>query len=244
MNGTGRKNNKWLSNDGAIILTFLHKLSTNSIYQKSLINLQYAAALAVLEMIMDLFDELEIDEKIVMQIKNCIKIKWPNDIYYVEKNVDKNVYKKLGGILIRTSCTPQMNSNQYQFVINMGIGINFRNECLVETGIGLETIFKKFNVSLKDHWNEFYIYHLLFSKWQKWLNITNVKFLQESLVNNWMHRDEVFSLKKYSNESFQLIGIDEDGNLLAKMMTGEKSLIRLSSDENSLDVNESIIKPK
>ena len=84
--GVGNNKNEWLSPIGCAMFTVFINLNTKNFQSSRLCLLQYAAAIACVESI--------IQEPGYEHVP--LKIKWPNDIFY-ENNA------KLGGILVKSS---------------------------------------------------------------------------------------------------------------------------------------------
>jgi BirA family biotin operon repressor/biotin-[acetyl-CoA-carboxylase] ligase len=204
--GRGRSGNTWVSNSGDII--FSTGISTDLPIEK-------ISAISLLAGIL-IIEILDPDSR-------NLALKWPNDI------IDKTTRKKIGGILVETYISQNLNLNlsskSYSNLV-IGVGIN-KNSSLHPNGIGLvESLVndskdiecinfaREFSIGINFHLDKLY---------QHSFSIYKSKWLESSI-----HKSEDFISVIVSSEKPMIFGrfsgITDDGQLLLDSEHGIKAI--------------------
>ncbi|MFD2203581.1 biotin--[acetyl-CoA-carboxylase] ligase [Shivajiella indica] len=188
--GRGQRGNRWWSEPGKN-LTFSLVLQPHFLNPTEQFNLNMVISLAVWEVLSDDLDG--------------IKIKWPNDIYHIEKG-------KIGGILIENL----INQKGMDYSI-VGIGLNVNQEM---NELPMATSFLSLTGKVWERWE---IFKSLISKIEKYYlqlkqgNINELKNLYlEKLfrLNQWCSYDDGGEFKG------KIIGINKEGKLIIEKKDG------------------------
>ena len=91
LEGRGRGANTWLSPSGCLQFSLLLRVPFSSVPASKLVFVQYLFCLAVTEACRD--------DSILGKWGECVRLKWPNDLYVLVEGENK----KIGGILVNTS---------------------------------------------------------------------------------------------------------------------------------------------
>lgn len=128
-NGRGQMGNQWLTEEGKN-LTFSIILEPKTFLLKDQFQLNILISIAVAEALNEI-------------LGSGVMVKWPNDIYYAPKGMNKAW--KLGGMLIENIIA----GNQWTYAI-VGIGLNINQEEMpIDTAISLKNITgKSFDLEL------------------------------------------------------------------------------------------------
>lgn len=214
--GQGRNQNQWLSPFGCAMFTINVRLKIDNKISLSLI--QHIASLSII---------LALPSK-----KLNIKIKWPNDVLFIKS------MSKLAGILIK--------SYSYDNMINVhiGIGVNVSNH---HPSVCLNDLINHYN---NEQTNETEKIPLMskeeviakvlnnFERLYKYLLNNNLEEIKRLYCENWIHNDSIIDVHLNKNEkqcSAQIIGIDDNGYLLAKDLS-TNSVLFLQPDGNRFDM--------
>lgn len=193
--GRGRFNRNWIN--------FPYQQITLSVLNRSKFSLATYRLLSIataIECVMSL-------EKMGYQ---CLKIKWPNDIYFVD---EKNQCKKLAGILIDTKITQEQTS------LVIGLGLNLSIDDNTETNqnfAALDTINKNTN-----HHKTQIALSLCFAIKNATHNLENsqIKKYIDKFNDYDLFKDETIQFKKTNGEILTGLncGIDEFASLILKI---------------------------
>lgn len=215
--GIGRQNNKWLSPHGCAMFTTNLQLNSGSGCFSRMSLIQHLVSLSVV---------------LALPPQLNIKIKWPNDILFVDS------MSKLAGILVR--------SFLFGSTVNVQIGIGF-NLSNGHPSVCLDDIIQQYNSSqlegspkLERITKETLIARILnqFELLLAMLEEGRVSEIKQLYLSSWIHSNmdiEVHDNKDGSKRAAVICGIDDSGYLLAEYSaTGEK--ISLQPDGNRFDL--------
>jgi len=187
LNGIGRKNNKWISPIGTLLMTY-NMRCPRSFEMRHLSLMQHIALVASIEAL----GELGVTE--------C-KAKWPNDIYIKHPTG----LTKIGGILTQSS---SMNT---QINIQFGIGINtaISQACNTPDSLKPPTIEKLVRKQL----DNLTLCSKIREKIDFWVENFCLADFKAAYMKCWMHTGERV---KIGDEGFVVIGVDDFGYLEVK----------------------------
>ena len=199
--GKGQKNKEWISPSGGIYATYLIK--SNNIKIDDTRYYSFVGCVTTLAII----------KKYLNEIKN-IWIKWPNDIYYIDK--------KISGVLCET-----IIENNIIVGMTIGIGINVNTDYnLIKdiNGTSMTTI-KKCNFDIKKIIDDLYEYIYFYCN-----DITTEK--KEKVMEIWKN-EHLFLIGKNINIMdennikiiIKIISVMENGGLLVKDKDNKASKI-------------------
>lgn len=215
LKGLGRKNNKWISPIGTLLMTYNMRCPKN-FEMRHLSLMQYIALVASIEALNDL------------GVVEC-KAKWPNDIYIQHSNG----ITKIGGILTKSS---SMNT---QIDIQFGIGINTTISQACNTPEALQPftieklVGKKLdNLALCSKIRE------IINRWV--MNDFRLSDFKTAYTKCWMHTGEQV---KIDEEEFVIVGVDDFGYLEVKSAVDGR-LWSVDPAENRFDMMNGMIVKK
>ncbi|KAF7489420.1 Biotin--protein ligase [Sarcoptes scabiei] len=215
--GQGRNENQWLSPFGCAMFTINLRFPFVNPVINRISLIQHIASLSIV---------LALPNK-----KLKVAIKWPNDILFVES------MSKLAGILVR--------SYSYENYINIqiGIGVNVSNQ---HPTICLDDIIQNYNEihpddALKKISREEMIAKILNNFERLYLKLLNneIEDIKRLYCQNWIHSEALIDVHRQSNETpikAEVIGIDDNGYLLAKELNNMDNIIALQPDGNRFDM--------
>ncbi|MGY6528713.1 MAG: biotin--[acetyl-CoA-carboxylase] ligase [Cyanobacterium sp.] len=195
--GKGQRGNHWHSSLGGLYLTVV--LSSEMIFS----NINH----------LTLFCGVGITEEL-NKYGIPIQIKWLNDLFLENK--------KVGGILSEVRSRNETIKN-----VVMGVGINWKNELNVDSGISLDSYLKSNNISMINSYDELLkmtvqgIFNGYTSYGEGGVDI---------LINNYnkylIHREKGV---RYGDLEGLILGIDNNGNLLVRFSSmGARSKVSFS----------------
>lgn len=198
-NGRGQMGNQWLTEAGKN-LTFSIVLEPKTFLLKDQFQLNILISIAVVEALNEVLGA-------------GVMLKWPNDIYYAPKGMNKAW--KLGGMLIENI----LIGSHWSYAI-VGIGINVNQEDLaVDTAISLR------NITGKEFDLESILVKILTSIEEYYLSYTPQRgdLLEKTYYRN-LFRYHKKARYKAGEEIFEgtITGIDRSGRLLIETKNGER----------------------
>lgn len=253
--GRGRGKNTWTSPRGCLLFTYLCHLSPRK--GKLLPSFQYIVSIAIVETILKLTQN---------EIK--LSLKWPNDIYFMQKNKDNNndnnIPLKIGGIL----CESIYSVKLCVYTIIVGIGLNVNNK---EPTICINTIIDEFNNNnsnkiLKNEENkdnksenkeekndnETQLSHVtreeilatfcnIFEPMYDEFVKNGFHLFKERYLKYWLHSGQKIQVKQENGKDLQvtIIGLTNEGMLLGQDKYGQT--YELHPDGNSFDFMKGLI---
>ncbi|MFD2585029.1 biotin--[acetyl-CoA-carboxylase] ligase [Pedobacter vanadiisoli] len=195
--GRGQQENVWQTQAGKNIST--------SIYLKPSflpLNKQFYLNIAV---------SLAVSDALTCFVKEGIKVKWPNDMYYQNK--------KLGGILIENILT---GASIKSSVVGIGLNVNQSefHESIRERAISVIQILQR-NVHLMDIMEKIFVF---MEKYYLILRAGKYSILQNDYLAK-LYNYQVPALYKYNGEIFEGIikGVEDSGRLTVDTNDGLKS---------------------
>jgi BirA family transcriptional regulator, biotin operon repressor / biotin---[acetyl-CoA-carboxylase] ligase len=190
-NGRGQMGNQWLTEEGKN-LTFSIILEPKTFLIKDQFQLNILVSVAIVEALNEI-------------LGSGVMLKWPNDIYYAPKGMNKAW--KLGGMLIENIIT----GNQWTHAI-LGIGLNINQEELpMETAISLR------NITGKEFDLEIVLSKILASIEEFYLSYTPGRAdLLEKTYYKYLFRYHQKAMYQAGDEMFEgtITGVDKRGCLL------------------------------
>ncbi|KAH8808558.1 biotin-protein ligase [Xylogone sp. PMI_703] len=230
--GRGRGSNVWVSPAGCLIFSTVIRHPMELSNTAPVVFIQYLAAIAIVEGIKS-YDLGYSDVP--------VKLKWPNDIYAKDPTKPgKNVYVKIGGILVNSS----YSSGNYDLVV--GIGINTTNQAPTTS----------LNALLPPHLAQFTLEKLLARILTKFEDIY-IRFrrngfdkhLENIYYGHWLHTDQIVTLETEGGARARIKGITTDWGLLQAEELGWEDrptgkVWELQSDSNSFDFLKGLLKRK
>lgn len=216
--GRGRRGTEWFSPGGSIALSIAVRVPRE--HPERLTFLQYVAALAAVDAVSEEPD----------WSSACMRIKWPNDVYADGE--------KIGGVL----CEGVFRDGQFQ--VTVGIGMNITNgspttclrDAVSRSGGNVEGL----------HMREIFIGRYLSAFERDFDEFCERGFagrLKERYLSSWMHSGQIVRLGGSDGPEAVVEGIAPDGSIRVFRKDLE-AFQDLPPDVSSLDVWESIIKPK
>ncbi|KAF2761416.1 putative biotin apo-protein ligase [Pseudovirgaria hyperparasitica] len=234
--GRGRGTNVWVAPRGGLMFSTVMRHPVALTVSAPVVFIQYLAALAIVTAIKSYEPSYS---------KLPVKLKWPNDIYALDPDLDKNAegggYVKIGGLLINTSYSGS------DFTLVLGIGLNVANG-LPTTSLDklahaqglrsfqIEKILAKILVCLEDIYRKF--------RRTGWNSE-----LEDIYCKNWLHTDQVVTLETEGGMRARIRGITRDWGLLVAEELGWEDrptgkIVQLQSDSNSFDFFKGLLKKK
>ncbi|KAJ8026735.1 Biotin--protein ligase [Holothuria leucospilota] len=220
--GKGRGGNKWLSPLGCAMFTAHVQLRVGTKLASKLSFLQHMAALAAVESICSRpgYEDLE------------LRVKWPNDIYYSNK-------QKIGGVLVTSSC---MDRDIHALI---GVGFNVANskptlcvnDLISDLNEKKQTDLKPLRVEEVIAWTM----NVLEKMIEDFQRDGHLSFC-DRYYKKWLHSDMKVHLEKEDGPQVTVIGLDGSGYLEVKDEKGK--LISLQPDGNSFDMLKNLIQMK
>jgi len=214
MKGLGRKNNKWISPIGTLLMTYNMRCPKN-FEMRHLSLMQHIALVASIEAL----NELGVTE--------C-RAKWPNDIYIRHPSG----LTKIGGILTTSS---SMNN---QFDIQFGIGINTTISQACNTPKALQPLTIENLVGKK--LDNLALCSKIRDSIDRWVNGFCLSDFKTAYMNSWMHTGEQVRI---GDEEFVVVGVDDFGYLEVKSEVDGR-LWSVDPAENRFDMMNGMIVKK
>ncbi|KAG7095764.1 hypothetical protein E1B28_006469 [Marasmius oreades] len=232
--GRGRGSNSWVSPAGCLQFSILLRVPLSSFPANKLVFIQYLTALAIVEACRD--------ETVLGKQGSVIRIKWPNDLYAVFGEGEKEK-KKIGGILVST------NFSDGKAEIVIGCGINILNPAPI---FSLSQVQRESDAPLSMEKTA----AAILAKFEKmWRVFTTGRGdfspFMDLYLERWLHSDQLVHLTTVSPPTqARICGITLDHGLLRTLpertgwSTGHGGFIDLQPDGNSFDLMAGLIKTK
>ena len=274
LSGRGRGSNTWVSPKGSLMFSvkFSHPLAESE--RAPVVFVQYLAAMAVVEAVKDY------DPEDARYGELPVRLKWPNDVYVLApehmskyegmKEVNREQYVKIGGILVNTSYSGG------DFNVILGIGVNLSN---ASPTTSLNALVDRYNGLHYDQRPLEFMEHerLLAGILTQFGRLYEIFLrggfsgaLERLYYSQWLHTDQIVTLEVADNAKARIKGISTDWGLLvaeevdghggskngaddpgAKLGLGLSSSafrsgnkFALQSDSNSFDFFKGLIKRK
>ncbi|CAD5215981.1 unnamed protein product [Bursaphelenchus xylophilus] len=219
-NGVGRGGNQWLSPHGCAMFTFDFDIPLNSELGRNIVFVQHILAVAVVEAVLELLEMPDFP----------LKIKWPNDIYYMRSY-------KMGGVLIGGST----KGGFMKCLIAAGINVaNSHPTVCINDMLPVEsdkvlTVEEVLAVTM----NKFEYFADLFVKKGK-------KDFLAIYHKHWLHtREEVTVIHEENGQKDKVVirGLDDNGYLEVRSKHSGK-VFSVFDDGNTFDMMKGLIHPK
>ncbi|PIL29234.1 hypothetical protein GSI_09283 [Ganoderma sinense ZZ0214-1] len=231
LTGRGRGANVWLSPPGCLMFSLLLRVPLAALPAQKIVFIQYLFALAVA-------DACRSDGVLGDEAGSRVRIKWPNDIYGITQEGEKN---KLGGILVNTS----FGAGKVEVVI--GCGLNVLNDPpilslaqLLRGGRApptMERTLAAIMTRFERMWDDFLSARGSFEPFM------------DLYLERWLHSDQEVTLTTVTPpRKVRIVGITPDHGLLRTLPEpgrgGSMEYIDLQPDGNSFDLLAGLIKTK
>ncbi|XP_013414151.1 biotin--protein ligase [Lingula anatina] len=220
--GKGRGENTWLSPRGCALFTLHLRIPLKSKLGQRLAFIQHITSAAVVEAVTSMPGYQDI----------CLRLKWPNDIYY-------NNVIKLGGVIV--------NSTIMHGVVHAVIGCGF-NVSNSNPTICINDIIKQYNqengTSLPLCSTEQLI-ALAVTALERLVDLFQTEGVDAFLkiyYKYWLHSGAQIQLEREGNLEVEVTGLDEHGYLLVQAASGR--CLSVQPDSNSFDMMKNLIKFK
>ncbi|XP_041462136.1 biotin--protein ligase-like isoform X1 [Lytechinus variegatus] len=220
--GKGRGGNRWLAPIGCAMFSLHVRIPLKTHLADKLPFLQHIASAAVVEAVRSLKGYEDFD----------LRLKWPNDIYYGNK-------QKLGGVIVNSSCLDGV------FHAIIGIGVNVSNS--VPTTC-INDLIHKHNEEKRTSLNPVTMEMVIarsITEMEKMINAFQEKGVESFLpvyYRRWLHSDAKIRLESANGDEVTITGLDNSGFLQVKKTDG--SILSVQPDGNTFDMLKNLISMK
>lgn len=220
--GKGRGGNRWLAPIGCAMYSLHVRIPVRTHLADKLPFLQHIAAAAVVEAVRSLKGYEDFD----------LRLKWPNDIYYGDK-------QKLGGVIVNSSCLDGV------FHAILGVGVNVSNSSPTTC---INDLIHKHNAEKGTSLNPISMEMVIarsITQMEKIIAAFQEKGAESFLpiyYKRWLHSDAKIRLEKVDGEEVTIAGLDQSGFLLVKAKDG--SVRSVQPDGNTFDIMKNLISMK
>ncbi|CAD5211869.1 unnamed protein product [Bursaphelenchus okinawaensis] len=219
-NGVGRGGNQWLSPKGCAMFTFDFDIPLDSELGRNIVFVQHILAVSIVESVLELVDVLDFP----------LKIKWPNDIYYMRSY-------KMGGVLIG-------GSTQGGFMkAFVAAGINVANSQPTVCINDMLPVDSRTVLTVEE------VLAMIMNKFEYFADLFVRKGKREFLAiyhKHWLHtREEVTIIHEEDGQKDKVVirGLDENGYMEVRSKHSGK-VFSVFDDGNTFDMMKGLIHPK